>query len=69
MNFPKYKYAYPEKSAWFPSRITFWWITRLIRQGYKNVLTENDVWELPESEKTNNVVESVQYNIDRKHEL
>ena len=34
----------PKYFASFPSELTFWWITGLILKGYKNPITENDLW-------------------------
>uniref|UniRef100_A0A8D3D247 Multidrug resistance-associated protein 1 n=1 Tax=Scophthalmus maximus TaxID=52904 RepID=A0A8D3D247_SCOMX len=36
----------PEPGASFLSRITFWWITRMIVTGYKRPLEEKDLWTL-----------------------
>ncbi|KAH9518523.1 Multidrug resistance-associated protein 1 [Bulinus truncatus] len=36
----------PEKDSSFLSRITFWWFTGLVVQGYKRALTEKDLWSL-----------------------
>ena len=39
------------------SRITYWWITRLIITAWRNTgLKEPDVWDLPEQEQTDAVV-------------
>lgn len=36
----------PEQKSSFISRLTFWWVTRLMVSGYKKPLTEKDVFEL-----------------------
>ncbi|RXN01990.1 Multidrug resistance-associated protein 1 [Acipenser ruthenus] len=46
----------PESSASFLSKITFWWITGLMTQGYKRPLEERDLWSLSEDDKSQGVV-------------
>ncbi|MGH0124218.1 UNVERIFIED_CONTAM: hypothetical protein FKN15_024647 [Acipenser sinensis] len=46
----------PESSASFLSKITFWWITGLMMQGYKRPLEERDLWSLSEDDKSQGVV-------------
>ncbi|XP_062841096.1 multidrug resistance-associated protein 1 [Trichomycterus rosablanca] len=46
----------PESGASFLSRITFWWITRLMRQGFKRPLEEKDLWSLNPEDESQNVV-------------
>uniref|UniRef100_A0A7N8WY80 Multidrug resistance-associated protein 1 n=1 Tax=Mastacembelus armatus TaxID=205130 RepID=A0A7N8WY80_9TELE len=36
----------PEPGASFLSRITFWWVTRMMIMGYKHPLEEKDLWSL-----------------------
>lgn len=36
----------PESGASFLSRITFWWISRMMVTGYKRPLVESDLWSL-----------------------
>lgn len=36
----------PELEASFLSKITFWWITRLMRTGFRRPLEEKDMWSL-----------------------
>ncbi|CAG5119557.1 unnamed protein product, partial [Candidula unifasciata] len=49
---PEYQYqlegenACPEKESSFLSRITFWWFTGMVIQGYKRALTQADLWFL-----------------------
>ncbi|XP_015215911.2 multidrug resistance-associated protein 1 isoform X2 [Lepisosteus oculatus] len=46
----------PELGASFLSRITFWWITGLMVQGYRRPLEERDLWSLNEEDKSQKVV-------------
>ncbi|AWP18241.1 putative multidrug resistance-associated protein 1-like [Scophthalmus maximus] len=46
----------PEPGASFLSRITFWWITRMIVTGYKRPLEEKDLWTLNPGDRSQRVV-------------
>nr|XP_055048139.1 multidrug resistance-associated protein 1-like isoform X1 [Misgurnus anguillicaudatus] len=46
----------PELGASFLSKITFWWITGLMVQGYKRPLEEKDLWSLNTEDKSQKVV-------------
>ncbi|KAL3875737.1 hypothetical protein ACJMK2_033658 [Sinanodonta woodiana] len=46
----------PEGGASFLSRITFWWFSRTLIQGYKRDLTMDDLFDLNEEDKSANVV-------------
>ncbi|XP_033886772.3 multidrug resistance-associated protein 1-like isoform X3 [Acipenser ruthenus] len=46
----------PESGASFLSKITFWWITGLMTQGYKRPLEERDLWSLNEDDQSQGVV-------------
>ncbi|KAJ7390655.1 Multidrug resistance-associated protein 1 [Desmophyllum pertusum] len=46
----------PEEKAVFLSRLTFWWLTRLIIRGYKRPIDDNDLWALGEPFLASNVV-------------
>ncbi|XP_036408292.1 multidrug resistance-associated protein 1 isoform X1 [Megalops cyprinoides] len=46
----------PESGASFLSKITFWWITGLMIQGYKRPLEESDLWSLNEEDRSHRVV-------------
>ncbi|XP_056607956.1 multidrug resistance-associated protein 1 isoform X1 [Triplophysa dalaica] len=46
----------PEFGASFLSNITFWWINRLMVQGYKRPLEEKDLWSLNAEDKSQRVV-------------
>jgi hypothetical protein len=54
----------PELYENFPSRITFWWVTPLIFNGYKRPLTEEDCWQLALPERAVNIVHRVQACIE-----
>ncbi|XP_039980041.1 multidrug resistance-associated protein 1 isoform X3 [Xiphias gladius] len=46
----------PEPGASFLSRITFWWITRMMVMGYKRPLEEKDLWSLNPEDRSQRVV-------------
>ncbi|XP_072225794.1 multidrug resistance-associated protein 1 isoform X2 [Leuresthes tenuis] len=46
----------PEGGASFLSRITFWWITRMMVIGYKRPLEEKDLWSLNPDDRSHRVV-------------
>uniref|UniRef100_A0A663N3X3 Multidrug resistance-associated protein 1 n=1 Tax=Athene cunicularia TaxID=194338 RepID=A0A663N3X3_ATHCN len=47
----------PEFSASFLSRITFWWITGLMVQGYRRPLEAKDLWSLNKEDKSEEIVQ------------
>ncbi|XP_042361797.1 multidrug resistance-associated protein 1 isoform X2 [Plectropomus leopardus] len=46
----------PEPGASFLSRISFWWITRMMVTGYKRPLEEKDLWSLNSEDRSQRVV-------------
>ncbi|KAM9843269.1 multidrug resistance-associated protein 1 [Aulostomus maculatus] len=46
----------PEPGASFLSKITFWWITRMMMRGYKYPLEEKDLWSLNPDDCSQRVV-------------
>lgn len=46
----------PEPGASFLSRITFWWITRMMVTGYRRPLEEKDLWSLNPEDRSHLVV-------------
>ncbi|XP_074237713.1 multidrug resistance-associated protein 1 isoform X2 [Saimiri boliviensis] len=46
----------PESSASFLSRITFWWITGLMVQGFRQPLESSDLWSLNKEDISEQVV-------------
>ncbi|XP_051905539.1 multidrug resistance-associated protein 1 isoform X2 [Hippocampus zosterae] len=46
----------PEPGASFLSKITFWWITRMMLKGYKHPLEEKDLWSLNPEDRSQKVV-------------
>ncbi|XP_056257731.1 multidrug resistance-associated protein 1 [Seriola aureovittata] len=46
----------PEPGASFLSRITFWWITRMMVKGFKRPLEEKDLWSLNPEDRSQRVV-------------
>ncbi|XP_036134636.1 multidrug resistance-associated protein 1 isoform X3 [Molossus molossus] len=46
----------PESGASFLSRITFWWITRLMVRGYRQPLESTDLWSLNKEDTSEQVV-------------
>ncbi|NWI49193.1 MRP1 protein, partial [Calyptomena viridis] len=52
----------PEFSASFLSRITFWWITGLMIQGYRTPLEAKDLWSLNKDDKSEEIVPDLARN-------
>ncbi|NXY52739.1 MRP1 protein, partial [Callaeas wilsoni] len=52
----------PEFSASFLSRITFWWITGLMIQGYRTPLEAKDLWSLNKEDKSEEIVPDLARN-------
>ncbi|XP_053936985.1 multidrug resistance-associated protein 1 isoform X3 [Cuculus canorus] len=52
----------PEFSASFLSRITFWWITGLMVQGYRRPLEAKDLWSLHKEDKSEEIVPGLARN-------
>uniref|UniRef100_A0A3B5A3H6 Multidrug resistance-associated protein 1 n=1 Tax=Stegastes partitus TaxID=144197 RepID=A0A3B5A3H6_9TELE len=46
----------PEPGASFLSRISFWWITRMMVTGYRRPLEEKDLWSLNPDDQSHKVV-------------
>nr|KAG5688633.1 hypothetical protein BaRGS_017487 [Batillaria attramentaria] len=46
----------PELTASFPSKVTFHWVTGIVRKGYKAPLRSSDVWDLPPQLKTHSII-------------
>ncbi|XP_061829744.1 multidrug resistance-associated protein 1 [Nerophis lumbriciformis] len=46
----------PEPGASFLSKITFWWITRMMMRGYRHPLEEKDLWSLNPEDCSQKVV-------------
>ncbi|XP_042654867.1 multidrug resistance-associated protein 1 isoform X1 [Tyto alba] len=52
----------PEFCASFLSRITFWWITGLMVQGYRRPLEAKDLWSLNKEDKSEEIVPGLARN-------
>ncbi|XP_014108153.1 PREDICTED: multidrug resistance-associated protein 1 isoform X1 [Pseudopodoces humilis] len=52
----------PEFSSSFLSRMTFWWITGLMIQGYRKPLEAKDLWSLNKEDKSEEVVPGLARN-------
>ncbi|NWV38493.1 MRP1 protein, partial [Grantiella picta] len=52
----------PEFSASFLSRITFWWITGLMIQGYRSPLEAKDLWSLNKEDTSEEIVPGLARN-------
>ncbi|XP_042683721.1 multidrug resistance-associated protein 1 isoform X3 [Centrocercus urophasianus] len=52
----------PEFSASFLSRITFWWITGLMIQGYRRPLEAKDLWSLNKEDTSEQIVPGLARN-------
>ncbi|XP_012682680.2 multidrug resistance-associated protein 1 isoform X2 [Clupea harengus] len=46
----------PESGSSFLSKITFWWINKLMLKGYKRPLEEKDLWSLNSEDRSQKVV-------------
>ncbi|XP_027190692.1 ABC transporter C family member 12-like [Cicer arietinum] len=51
----------PEMRANFLSRLSFGWITPLMKQGYRKPITEKDVWKLDKWDQTETLNEKFQW--------
>lgn len=51
----------PEKNSSLLSVLTFWWINSLINTGYKRDLTREDLWEIDDTEKSENVTKKLEH--------
>nr|XP_048721612.1 multidrug resistance-associated protein 1 isoform X1 [Caretta caretta] len=49
----------PESNASFLSKITFWWITGLMIQGYRQPLEAKDLWSLNKEDTSEEVVQGL----------
>lgn len=50
----------PEFFSSFLSRITFWWMNRLLITGYKKTLEEKDVWALAASDRSVHTISAIE---------
>ncbi|XP_070201507.1 multidrug resistance-associated protein 1-like isoform X2 [Littorina saxatilis] len=46
----------PELTSSFPSRLTFWWINKLVLLAYRKELTSDDIYDLHPRDKSSRVV-------------
>ncbi|KAH0632063.1 hypothetical protein JD844_020124 [Phrynosoma platyrhinos] len=58
----------PESSASFLSKITFWWITGLMVQGYRQPLEAKDLWSLNKEDTSEEVVPGLARNWAKEYE-
>ncbi|XP_059153099.1 multidrug resistance-associated protein 1-like [Physella acuta] len=65
----------PELTASFPSKLTFHWMTSYIWKGFRQSLSPEDIWELPQHFKSAQVVpdfqdhwDSESFRVHRKNE-
>ncbi|KAL7989487.1 hypothetical protein Chor_012153, partial [Crotalus horridus] len=56
----------PELNSGFLSRITFWWFTSLVIQGYKKPLEDKDLWSLNADDKSEVIVQKLQKEWDKQ---
>ncbi|CAO3692121.1 unnamed protein product [Rhizopus stolonifer] len=56
----------PEEMSNIFSRLTFGWMTPLMRLGYQKPLTMDDLWNLPKSDQSAAVSERFQHNWDKE---
>ncbi|WAQ96711.1 MRP1-like protein, partial [Mya arenaria] len=52
----------PEWNVSFISRVTFWWFTSLVIQGYKRALVATDLWNLNPNDKSRNIMPKFDHN-------
>ena len=52
----------PEAGASFLSQLTFWWANAFFLYGYKNTITENDLWALAEEDTAEVVSKQLEVN-------
>lgn len=46
---------YPERSSNWISQIMFWWLTPIFATGYKRTIQPNDLWEIDDIQKVDNM--------------
>uniref|UniRef100_A0A3B3Q9H2 Multidrug resistance-associated protein 1 n=1 Tax=Paramormyrops kingsleyae TaxID=1676925 RepID=A0A3B3Q9H2_9TELE len=56
----------PEDGASFLSKITFWWITGLLVQGFRRPLEEKDLWSLNAEDRSQRVVPQLMHHWDNE---
>ncbi len=66
-SFKKQLKTCPKEEANLLSRLTYWWANSLFTFGYRNTLTEDDLWELRPEERAE--VASKQLEINWKKEF
>lgn len=42
------------------SRLTFWWLNSLILNGYKKELTQKDMWDVDDNEKSRHLTDKLE---------
>ncbi|XP_075686275.1 multidrug resistance-associated protein 1-like isoform X2 [Rhinoderma darwinii] len=57
----------PESSASFLSKITFWWISSMMIQGYKRPLETKDLWSLNKEDTSTEVVPVLARNWEKEY--
>ncbi|XP_072275072.1 multidrug resistance-associated protein 1-like isoform X1 [Pyxicephalus adspersus] len=57
----------PESSASFLSKITFWWISRMMVEGYKRPLENKDLWSLNKDDTSVEVVPVLAKNWEKEY--
>lgn len=55
----------PETSSSIFSRVTFGWISPLLRVGFSRPLDKDDLWELPEPKRARRVADAFAFEYDR----
>ncbi|XP_039572082.1 ATP-binding cassette sub-family C member 3 isoform X1 [Passer montanus] len=56
----------PELNSGFLSRLTFWWFTSMVINGYKRPLEEKDLWSLNEDDTSKTIVQQLSKEWDRE---
>ncbi|XP_028913670.1 multidrug resistance-associated protein 6 isoform X4 [Ornithorhynchus anatinus] len=57
----------PESGASFPSKVTFWWFSRLVWQGYRRPLEPDDLWSLQRENSSEELVSQLEREWKKNH--
>ncbi|XP_038618795.1 multidrug resistance-associated protein 6 isoform X2 [Tachyglossus aculeatus] len=57
----------PESGASFPSKVTFWWFSRLVCQGYRRPLEPADLWSLQRENSSEELVSQLEREWRKYH--
>lgn len=66
---PHKKKQSPENAAPLLNKLTFWWMDRLIKTGFKRSITPNDIWDIDSSESSKYVSDKLEYEWSKKADI